>query len=294
MNLVTTPFDTSPADPANIRARQNSLILTLNSYVGQMQNQPGNVGNTSDTTSDTLKTMLVPPGFLAGYYNTSISGTIVSGSSLVAGVTGLDIASVPGFNGNTGAPLPFTPPSTIYVLDSAGTLLQSGTTLVQITYPIPGQNPGTPVGSGINFALSATATASGTSAMALISGIAGQRLRLTAWGTLGATSHSKTIGMNLGLIPGGTTLTGNVAITGTSTSNTGTWAIVTDLVMGGTEAAPVIQYLADVDLLGVHTVTAGTLTFSPSSAIPLSVVGQTNTAAASDVVCGFFGGEIIK
>ena len=171
---------TGIVDPSLALANENALINNLNQYTGILAPQTGAGANGSDTTTDTLATIVIPPNLLAA---------------------------------------------------------------------------------------------------------AGDTLQLRGWGSTGATTATKTVGISL--VQGTTT----TSITGNNALNNGKWDINVEIFYSVT---PNLTYFGTVNLGGTLTTSQNTSTISPSSAITALLTGATNTAAASDVVSNFFRGMIIK
>ena len=120
----------------------------------------------------------------------------------------------------------------------------------------------------------------------------GRRLRMTAYGTFAGNAHVKTVAWVLT----GSNVTVST-ITATSASNAGVYKAELDICDNSNYAAtPTFSqsYFGTFNLAGTISNVSGNLTLATTAGITVAVAGSTNTAAASDVACTFFGGEILK
>lgn len=114
---------------------------------------------------------------------------------------------------------------------------------------------------------------------------AGQKVRLTAWGTTAANANTKTVRLWFGA---------NSVVDHSGTWNTTPWKITADIFVLTTGGAATQEYngVAWPTAL-VQTVRQGTASNADNVAVTVKVTGQNGTASAADIVCQGFTVEII-
>ena len=114
---------------------------------------------------------------------------------------------------------------------------------------------------------------------------AGQKVRLTAWGTTAANANTKTVRLWFGA---------NSVVDHSGTWNATPWKITADIFVLTTGGAATQEYngVAWPTAL-VQTVRQGTASNADNVSVTVKATGQNGTASAGDIVCQGFTGEII-